>query len=152
MSIFEGDILLFQIVDGGEINVEGGQPEMTGGFETMVYLSLFGGNADDDGSVDNPLTWWGNVDEPDPQKRYISETQNLLLGLPATPSNLRRVEEAAKRDLERDFIETGIASSVEVSASIPDVDKINISGSITAEGVETSFNFIENWRSMQNGS
>ena len=45
----QGDVLLFQTVDDGEINIENGVVEMSGGLETAAYLSLYGGNEDDDG-------------------------------------------------------------------------------------------------------
>jgi len=151
MNQYQGDVLLFNTVDGGEINMVDGQPEMTGGFETAVYLSLFGGNEEDDGRPDNSKTWWFNVEEEDLSKKYISETQNLLLGLPATSGNLLKVEEAVYRDLAW-MIYDNIASKILVDASIPDVDKINISVTITAEGKESSFNFTINWQAMKNGT
>lgn len=151
MDAFDGDVLLQQENDGGEIEFISGQPVMTGGFETATYLSLFGGNEDDDGSKDNPLTYWGNLTEDDPSKRYISETQYLLRGLPATSANLIKIEEAAKRDLQW-FLDTKIANKIVVVATIPELNKINISGTITAEGKETNFNFTENWKAMSNGA
>lgn len=151
MVQYQGDVLLFNTVDGGEINMVDGQPEMTGGLETAVYLSLFGGNEEDDGRPGNSKTWHGNVEEEDPSKRYVSETQNLLLGLPATSGNLLKVEDAAKRDLVW-LLNEKIASNVSVFASIPGVDKINISVTITAEGKESSFNFTQNWQAMRNGT
>jgi len=151
MIIYDGDVLLYQSLDGGEINYINGQPEMTGGFETAAYLSLFGGNKNDDGSKDNSFTWWGNVDEEDPDKRYISRTQYILQGLPATVGNLRRLEEAVRLDLNW-FLTSKIASSVEVEAVIPDINKVNISVTIKAEGKESQFNFTENWRAFNSQS
>lgn len=151
MQIYEGDVLLYQSLNGGEIDYIDGQPVMTGGFETAAYLSLFGGNKDDDGSKDNPLTWWGNVEETDPDKRYISRTQYILQGLPATAANLRRLEEAARLDLNW-FLTSKIASSVEVEAVIPEFNKVNIAVTIKAEGKESQFNFTENWRAFKNQS
>ena len=95
----QGDVKLFQTDNEGDITVRDGVVEMGGGLETAAYLSLFGGNEDDDGLADNPKTWWGNLDEIDPAKQYRSETQNLLRGIPATSGNLRRIEDAASRDL-----------------------------------------------------
>lgn len=141
----QGDVLLFQIDDDGEIIVENGLVEMSGGLETMAYLALFGGNEDDDGRADNSSNWWGNIGEIDPAKQYRSETQNLLQSLPATTGNLRRIEDAAGRDLAV-FIEKKIASSVIVIASIPGINRVKIAIKINANGVETSFNFVENWK------
>lgn len=141
----QGDVLLFQTDDDGEITVENGLVEMSGGLETAAYLSLFGGNEDDDGRGDNPLTWWGNLDEVDPVRQYRSETQNLLQALPATTGNLRRIEDAAGRDLAW-FVGERVASSVTVAASIPGINRIKLKVDIEAVGEESSFEFTENWK------
>lgn len=142
----EGDVKLFQTDDDGEITVENGLVEMSGGLETAAYLSLFGGNEDDDGRADNPANWWANLDEVDPVRQYHSETQNLLQALPATTGNLRRIEDAAGRDLAW-FVDSGVASSVSVSASIPGINRIKLTIDIEAVGQESSFEFVENWKS-----
>lgn len=141
----QGDVLLFQTTDDGDINVEGGLVEMSGGLETMAYLCMFGGNEDDDGLSKNGLTYWGNLDEIDPAVQYRSETQHLLQAIPATTGNLRRIEDAANRDLKV-FIEKKIASSVTVVATIPGLNKIKIVINIDALGEESSFEFVENWK------
>lgn len=141
----QGDILLFQTTDDGEINVEDGIVEMSGGLETAVYLSLFGGNEDDNGLSDTNLIYWGNIDEIDPARQYRSETQHLLQSIPTTTGNLRRIEDAANRDLAW-FIEKKIASSVTVTVSIPGLNKIKIVINIEAQGEESSFEFVENWK------
>lgn len=141
----QGDVLLFQTDDDGEINVENGIVEMSGGLETAAYLSLFGGNEDDDGRDNNALTWWGNLDEVDPVRQYRSETQHLLQSIPATSGNLRRIEDAASRDLAW-FTERNVASSVTVEASIPGINRVKITVNIEAVGEESSFEFVENWK------
>lgn len=145
MAEQQGDVSLFQTDDEGEITVEGGIVTMGGGLETSAYLSLFGGNEDDDGSQDNSANWWANLDEVDPAKEYHSETQNLLQALPATTGNLRRIEDAANRDLAW-FITNKVASSVNVVASIPGLNKIKLTIDIEATGEESSFEFVENWK------
>lgn len=141
----EGDVKLFQTDDDGNITVENGLVEMSGGLETAAYLSLFGGNEDDDGRADNPANWWANLDEIDPTRQYHSETQNLLQALAATTGNLRRIEDAAGRDLAW-FVDSGAASSVSVSASIPGINRIKLTIDIEAIGQESSFEFVENWK------
>lgn len=141
----QGDVLLFQTTDNGEINVENGLVEMSGGLETAAYLSMFGGNEDDDGLSENGSNWWGNLDEIDPVQQYRSETQHLLQSIPATTGNLRRIEDAANRDLAW-FVEQKIASSVTVIATIPGLNKIKIVINIDALGEESSFEFVENWK------
>lgn len=141
----QGDVLLFQTDNDGEILVAGGIVEMSGGLETAAYLSLFGGNEDDDGLSNNGATYWGNLDELDPAMQYRSETQNLLQGIPATTGNLRRIEDAALRDLQW-FVDKKIASSVSVVVTIPALNRIKITVDIEAQGEEFSFEFVENWK------
>lgn len=144
----QGDVLLFQTTDDGEIVVEGGIVEMSGGLETSAYLSMFGGNEDDTGSDNNPFTWWGNISENQKVKRYRSETQNLLQALPATTGNLRKIEDAAKRDLSW-FIESGVASLLDVTATIPALNTVKIIVIIEAQGEENTFEFVENWKASK---
>lgn len=145
MTLQQGDVKLFQTDDNGEINVVDGVTEMDGGLGTAVYLSLFGGNEDDDGSANNSFTYWGNLDEVDEALHQRSETQHLLQSLPATTFNLRRIEDAAKRDLSW-FISKKVASSIEVTATIPNLNWVQLDIKIIADGQESEFTFIENWK------
>jgi len=126
----QGDVKLFQTDDNGEIEIERGIVIMSGGLETAAYLSLFGGS-----------DWWGNLQENQPARKYNSETEKLLESIPAVSVNLRRIEEAAKRDLQW-FLDTGVASSVTVNASIPGVNKVKLEMQIDQDQIS----FIENWK------
>ena len=141
----QGDVRLFQTDDDGEISVTGGIAEMGGGLETAAYLSMFGGNEDDDGRANSSVAYWGNLVETDTARRYTSETQHLLQSLPATTGNLRRVEDAANRDLAW-FEASRVASSITATASIPGVNRIKIVVEIEAVGEESTFEFVENWK------
>lgn len=144
MAQQQGDVSLFQTVDGGEINVENGITEMTPGLEVAAYLALFGGNIDDDGREQNPFNWWGNYSEIDPDNQYRSETQYLLRTLPATSFNLNRLQQAAERDLAF-FKRIKAANLVSVVATIPGLNKINLAIAVEANGEVSEFNFTENW-------
>jgi len=141
----QGDVTLFQTPDDGDISVDNGLVVMSGGLETAAYLALFGGNDRDSGGDDDPRTWWGNTQENNPSRQYRSETQFLLNTAPAIPANLKRVEDAALRDLSF-FLEDNIASSVEVVASMPGLNKINLTVDIIAFGEESRFEYVENWK------
>ena len=141
----QGDVSLFQTNNDGDIIVADGVVEMSGGLESAAYLSLFGGNEDDDGLSNNKFIYWGNIDELDPTGQYRSETQNLLQGIPATTGNLRRIEDAARRDLQW-FLDKKIASVVSVVVTIPELNRVKITIKIEAQGVESSFEFVENWK------
>lgn len=128
------DVLLRQEPDGGNIVVENGLVLLTDGLETAVYLSLYGGNEDDAAQADTTHQYWGNLLETDPARTYRSETQFLLKSLPLIPANLRRVEQAAKRDLQW-LLDTATATKVDVTASIPALNRMQIDVAIqTATG------------------
>jgi phage gp46-like protein len=145
MATQQGDVNLFQTPDGGDITVEGGLVTMGGGLNTAVYLSLFGGNENDDARPDNSANWWGNIGEENSSREYHSETQNLLQGLPATTGNLKRLQDAAIRDLDW-MLNDKVASYVNVVASIPGVNKIKLTIDVEALGQESRFEFVENWK------
>lgn len=139
------DVLLFQTPDNGDMEIEEGLVTLTPGLDTAAYLSLFGGNWKDDGSQNNRQTWWGNLDETEPSKRYRSEAQFLLGTIPAIPRNLRRIEDAATRDLQW-LLDERVASSLTVSASLVGLNRVKIEIVIRAEGDESQFSYTENWR------
>lgn len=140
----QGAVRIYQTVDDGEINVVDGSVEMDGGLESTVYLSILGGNEEDDGRPDNSLEWWGNEGEP-PERQYRSETQYLLRSIPATSGNLKRIEDAVLRDTAG-LISARIVSSVSVSASLVAVNRVAILIKVIADGEEREFEFIENWK------
>lgn len=120
------DALLRQTNDGGEITVESGLVLMSDGLETAAYLSLFGGNVDDAGDTAGKREqWWGNLDETEATRTYRSETQYLLKAIPTVPSNLRRFEQAAARDLAW-MLTAAVAKSVTVAASIPALNRVRL--------------------------
>jgi phage gp46-like protein len=142
----QGDVLLCQTNNNGDISVVGGVMTMTPSFETALYLSLYGANEDDDGT--QATDWWGNIDENLIERQYHSNTQRILEALTITSGNLLKVEDAVKLDLQW-FLDTNIASSIDVSASVPALNKVKIEVVMLAEGVETSFEFTENWKASK---
>lgn len=140
----QGGVKLFQTLDDGEINVVDGIVEMEGGFGTMAYLCLFGGNVDDPGGDDKSKSWWGNSIEKQPERLIRSETQHLLEMLPAIPANLIQLRDAALRDLSV-FLSENIASEVTVEVTMTGLNRIHFSGVINAFGELHEFEFTENW-------
>lgn len=140
----QGDVLLQQTADGGEITVDGGVVELTGSFQTAAYLSLFGGNLEDDGSEGSRLTWWGNLGETNPARRQVSRLQHLTRAIPLLPIHLPRIQDAALADLQW-FLDESIASTVNVTASIPAINRLRLVVEIFAEGRQERFEFVENW-------
>lgn len=140
----QGDVLLYQTNDDGDIDVVDGLVRMTGGLDTACYLSLFGGNEQDDGIDQNPLQWWGNVGETESARKQRSETQHLLRSIPATTNNLQRIRKAVERDLAW-LSSEGVARELVVTVSMPAVNKIGINIDVDGFGME----FVENWKNTQ---
>ena len=150
--MLEGDVLIYNTLDGGEIDFINGQPTMTAGFESMIFLCLFGGNFEDDGLAGNRKTWWANLDESDPDLRYISRFQNLLGGIPLTSGNLRRLEENALADLNV-FKTSGIAAELAVEAFITGRNELRLDVAVNSPaGENTEVSFLINWQSYQNAA
>ena len=126
-----GDVLLFQTENDGDII---DNFYLTQGLETAIYLSLFGGNMDDDGSRNNKKSWWANAYTDTEEEKQVSRFQNLLESLPATSSNLKRLNDAILADLNW-------LSGVEVIASIPKINRVNFS--ITVDN--KTFEITEEW-------
>lgn len=139
------DVRLYQTDDGGEMEIVDGVVILSPGLETAAYLSLFGGNEADDGRKDSASQYWGNLGETDPARQYRSETQHLLRALPATSGNLKRVEDAANRDLAW-FLSERVASSVAVSVALVGLNRVSFTITIEAVGTESRFEFVENWK------
>lgn len=125
------DVLLFQTLDDGDVT---DQLTTTEGLETAVYLSLFGGNENDDGQPDNPLAYWANVNADEENERQVSRLQNLLIGLPATTGNLKRLNDAALADL-------AWLNGVTVSATIPQLNRVQFTVNVNSQ----EFTFNEGW-------
>lgn len=138
------DVLLCQTNDDGDMNIEDGLVELTDDFRTGAYLSLFGGNENDDGLDDNPDTWWGNLNEDDPSNQYRGETEYLLRSLPVTTSNLLRIEDAAKRDLAM-FQNIGAVKDLTVEVSLTGLNRLQFD--IGLDGDET-VTFFKNWQAQ----
>jgi phage gp46-like protein len=114
MTDFEGDLLLLDSSDGGDIAVENGLFAADGRFATAVYLSLFGGNKDDPGKVASKNEWWGNKTGGITENEKLrSRFQHIIAGLPMSVKNIKEAEKAAVMDLEW-LIKEGIADAINV--------------------------------------
>ena len=145
----QGDVLLFQTADGGNITINVGEDvTLTGGFETDFFFSLFGGNEDDDVSVSTKKSWWANLLEDDPSFQFRSRTQNLLISLPLVSGNLRKIEDAVKRDLQS-YIDIGAVDTIETTVSITGPRRMKIIIDAVADGENIQVVFLANWQAME---
>jgi hypothetical protein len=128
-TIQQGDVLLFDTPDGGEMNIENGVTEMTQGPETMLYLCLVGGNKEDNGTADTDAeSWMGNEDE-EPQSQYRSRFHHWLMkGLPMTGDNLKEGRDAATEDTTTAFGD--LAKSVNVTVQAISQRRVLVTSSV----------------------
>lgn len=145
----QGDVLLFQTGDGGNITIENNSDvTLTGGFETDFYHSLFGGNEDDDGTAASTKSWWGNLLETDPAFHFRSRTQFLLISLPLVSGNLRKIEDAVKIDL-KPYVDRGAITELTVAVSITGPRRVKIRITALADGKKIDITFLANWQAME---
>lgn len=139
------DVMLYQGPNGGDLVFENGLVSMDESPFTAIYMSLFGGNLEDNGTTATESEqWWANFDEPDLTRHLRSRTQAILIGLPAISSNLIRVEEAAQQDLE--WLKQDLADDIHVTASIPARNTVKIVVEVKGRsGTAYNFTFDRNW-------
>jgi phage gp46-like protein len=131
---FEGDLLLFDTPDGGDVNIVNGVFVNDRAFNTAVYLSLFGGNKDDTGKVKNRKTWWGNtLDGVAENEKMISRFQAIIDGLPMSSKNIQEAETAASLDLKW-ISDEGMADKIEVSGTPASRNKFHLYVNIKTSG------------------
>jgi phage gp46-like protein len=123
----QGDILLYNTSDGGEIKNENGEPEMDGGFENAVFLSMF----ESDGKPH-----WTDEYKTESAKGK-AEFYNFIIGNTKTIGNINHAVLLLEKDLE--WIKTDtIADTINIDIEDTDVNRILVSIEILANG-ETLF-------------
>ncbi|AAQ96552.1 hypothetical protein [Vibrio phage VP16C] len=124
------DVWMYQTVDDGNVYPVNGDLYRTDGLETAVYLSLYGGNPEDNGQDANRLGWWGNADQDDPARQMVSRFQHLVEGIPLTSGNVQRLEDAAAADLE--WL-SSLGYDVRTSGRIAGKDKLHMTINIDGD-------------------
>lgn len=149
---FEGDVLLVDSNDGGLLTIVNGLVMPDRGFTTAMYLSLFGGNFEDSGKVDNSQTWWGNrINETKENEKLISKFQSFIRGNPLTSKNLNLVPEYIEQDLAW-MKEIGICDEIKVDVRATSMNQISIQIVIAKSGeLIDKGNFNANWEAVNNG-
>jgi hypothetical protein len=132
LSNQQGDVLLYMRDNEGQIDIENGVVSMDVGYKTMLVLSLLGGNEDDDGSESTDKNqWWGNYGEQ-PENHLRSSFNGVARNLPLNSANLQKLEDAARDDLERDFVDTGLFKELQIDARLLSPKRVELSGLLIA--------------------
>ena len=134
MSDFQGDLFLEDTPDGGDIRIENDFFVNDRSFNTAVYLSIFGGNKDDNGKVKNKKTWWGNtLDGVSENEKLVSRFQAVIISMPMTSKNIAEALGAAALDLQW-IKDEGIGDEVIVTGSAIARNKFTLKINILAKG------------------
>ena len=149
---FEGDVLLTDTEEGGEISIVNGLVMCDRSFTTALYLSLFGGNEEDGGKVDNNKTWWGNrLEGTEDDEKIVSRFQSLIRTLPLTTKNIVLAQEAVLQDLEWMKSES-IADEITCNIKSKDNSRIELTVVIKKNNaLIDEGNWTVNWEASNNG-
>jgi phage gp46-like protein len=130
---FDGDP---KITGFGEydLEIQDGQPTMDEGLENAVTLSLF-----------SSANWWGNAISGD-----VGPTGSAFEDvIQRTLTNQTRLDaEAAARSALAWLVDKGIASAVDVVATIPSVGMLGLVVTIEQPGRTSTVRYSINWQAM----
>lgn len=143
---FEGDVLLTDTSEGGEITIDNGLVISDRSFTTAVYLSLFGGNIEDGGKVDNDKTWWGNrLEGTKENEKLVSRFQSFIRTMALTSKNIALAEEAALADLDW-MKQEGIADEITADITSKDNSRIELTIAVRKDSkLISKGNWTVNW-------
>ena len=109
MDQFDGDVKINMTPDGGQLNIENGQPEMTGGLENYLLIALLSSD------------YYGNDIAEDPEK--LEEGLDKYFQEPVTNATRNNIIKDTDR-LLAPMITEGLAKSVTPSAFIQSTQNI----------------------------
>jgi phage gp46-like protein len=131
----QGDILLLQTDDGGNIKIVNGEPEMDGGLESATYMSLF--------QSDGKAHWMEEYQTED--EKTGSQFYNFIIGNQKTVSNINRAITFIELDLAW-MINQGLADEFDFDYEDINVNRSKFSISIKKDGSTISgAEFEINW-------
>lgn len=131
------EVSLFRLDDKFSRNIE---PVMDGGFESAVYITLFGNNGDN--------LWMNEYLTED--EKIESAFMGFMEASPITLSNINRAQELALSDLQW-FINVGIADTITVVIDAVTKNRVDVTVTILTNGEELFKNIYEvNWGFQEN--
>jgi phage gp46-like protein len=136
----QGDVYIFNDTSGGNIQVINGEPEMDGGFESAVFITLFGNNGS---------SFWMNEYLTEDEK-IKSEFMGFVEAAPITLTNINRAKELARSDLQW-FINVGIADTIEIEIDAETRNRIDMDVIMLEDSVVIFKNTYQvNWGYQEN--
>jgi len=123
--------------EGGDLVVKGSDLKLTQGWDTMLFLSLFGGNVEEstDGSRTEgeiPEDYWANslLFGGNPGLQFNSRTVRVLQEQQLSKDTIFNLEQAARADLDQ----LQQFATIEVSAELLSPDSAQLNITITEPG------------------
>lgn len=148
---FAGDVLLVGTEGEGNIVLENGLVQDCRDFSTAVYLSLFGGNADDDAGR-SEKTWWGDlVPGTKENEKLVSTFYAIANGLPLNSNNIKKAASAAKDDLAW-MVKEGIADDIDIVLFAENAKRVELKVTVSKNGkniLKDTYTF--QWKGAING-
>lgn len=153
MTDFQGDLLLIDTPDGGDVLLENDLFVADPNLATAVYISLFGGNKEDAGKIQTNKTWWGNTLEGTGEaEKIVSRFQHIITAMPLSVKYLKAAETAAKLDLQW-IVELGIADVIESEMQIKEKNIFILTIKILKdENTLFEKDYSDLWMSMSKGA
>ena len=137
----QGGLYLQPTLNGPEIVVVNGQPQMDAGLFTSVYNALCG-----------PVKPWILNEYQTPANKVHSRLQEFMQAQTMTSGNLRTAEAMATLDLQY-LLDNGIADKVSVAISAVSRNRIAIAVDIWKDGSKLVGNEYQvNWAAMMEGA
>jgi len=135
----QGDLGLFQTLDGGDLRVVNGEPVMDQGLEAAVYLSLEGAGATD---------WWANEYYPQAQQ-IVSRFAKFRQSRSLTSGVITISEDLIKQDLTW-LVSEKVASKVDVSMVAVSRNRVEITVVVEIDGKAFKLSpFQLNWQAQE---
>tara|TARA_R110002074_G_scaffold274940_4_gene446556 strand:- start:582 stop:1061 length:480 start_codon:yes stop_codon:yes gene_type:complete len=123
------DVKIIETNDGGDAVLKGRDLEAAFGWANMVYLSMFGGNLEQNTPTERvagsqEFDWWGNnlFFNEEPTRQFNSLTERRLMNVPLNSRGRVSIEQAIKEDLS--FISQ--LADVDISTAIQGPDRLRI--------------------------
>ncbi|AKU42583.1 hypothetical protein NVP1087A_29 [Vibrio phage 1.087.A._10N.261.45.F9] len=133
MANQDGDVLLFQTLNDGNINIQNGLVQMTEGLETAVYMSLF-----------SPDDWFGNEAVDTPEEKLSSQTEQVINNKPQSSKNYQLLVQAVEADLKW-LVSNGNANSIDVSVTSGGLNRVMISITIEQDSSSNNITLPVEW-------
>lgn len=133
MANQDGDVLLFQTLNDGNINIQNGLVQMTEGLETAVYMSLF-----------SPDDWFGNEAVDTQEEKLSSQTEQVINNKPQSSKNYQLLVQAVEADLKW-LVSNGNANSIDVSVTSGGLNRVMISITIEQDSSSNNITLPVEW-------